>query len=367
MAQKHIFITGVTGYISGTVLHTLAVEKHPEYSYTALVRNEKGAENIRAQLPNVEIVIGDLESFNVLETESSKADIVINCANNDHTASIPYILRGLSKPFPHESPESPLQRYLIHTSGTSILLDESFGTGTASATHYNDFENPKGLVHELPDSAWHREVDKLVLFPELAPRAPNVHIAIICPPCVYGRGTGTGKIVSWQIPQLIKHFIKRGKGFTVNNGDTVWGNVHVLDLAEIYALLVERAANQDTNPKVWDGEGGYYLAATGEHHWGDTAQLVAEILNNRGLIETPELDKLTPDQVRELGAKTGPLEWGCNSRGKAIHAKKVLGWIPRYGSKHLPPDGEKWGAEIGCGLGPLELEAEVDMVLEGLC
>ncbi|KAI5789672.1 nucleoside-diphosphate-sugar epimerase [Peziza echinospora] len=367
MAPKHIFITGVTGYIAGTVLHTLAVEKHPEYSYTALVRNEKAGLKIREQIPNVEVVIGDLESFDVLEIESSKADIVINCANNDHTASIPYILRGLSTPFPDEDAGHPLHRFLIHTSGTSILLDESLGTTTTSAVHYNDYENPKGLVHDIPDSAWHREVDQLVLFPHLAPRAPNVHIAIICPPCVYGRGTGTGKIVSWQIPQLIKHFIKRGKGFTVNEGDTVWGNVHVVDLAEIYALLVDHAANQDTSPEVWDGEGGYYLAATGEHHWGDTAQLVAQILNNRGLIKTAELDRLTPEQVRELGAKTGPLEWGCNSRGRAIHAEKVLGWVPQHGSKVLPPHGDKWGAEIGLGLGPHELETEVDMVLEGLC
>lgn len=366
-----IFVTGVSGYIGGTVFETL-VSSFPNYDYAVLVRGDSSAKKIQEKYPFARIVRGDLDSLDLIQNEAAASDIVVNVANNDHTSSIPAILNGLSTPFPLDDPlsrEPVKKRYLIHTSGTSILLDKAFGRETGSAHFYNDGPNTNAeLVYELPDDAWHRDVDKLVLFNDLCPRAKNVHVAIICPPCVYGRGTGTGKVVSWQVPQMIKHFIKRGKGFTVDKGEAVWGNVHVEDLADIYARLLGLAVDEDDREEVWDVTGGYYLAASGEHHWGDTMKLVAQILYEQGKIKTAEVDQLSPDEVRALGAKTGPLEWGCNSRGRAVHASQVLGWEAVRGSLNVLAEGsESWGGNVPLGLGRNELEYEVRMVEDGLC
>lgn len=365
-----VFVTGSTGYIGGTVFDTL-VKKIPECHYTVLIRGESSAQKIQERYPQTHIIRGDLDSLDLIQKEAAASDIVLNIANNDHTSSIPAILQGLSTPFPEDDPlgrEPTKNRYLIHTSGTSILLDKAFGRGTNTAHLYHDGPGTRDeLIYGIQDDAWHRDVDKLVLLNDQCPRAKNVHVAIVCPPCVYGRGTGTGKIVSWQLPQMVKHFIKRGKGFTVDKGDAVWGNVHVEDLSNIYYLLTDLAIIEDENELVWDTTGGYYLAASGEHHWGDTMRLVAQILYEQGKIQTAEVDQLSPDEVIALGAKTGPLEWGCNSRGRAAHAREVLQWEPLRGDEQLAEGSEEWGVGVPLGVGRKELEYEVAMVQEGLC
>ena len=363
--------TGASGYIGGTILHAL-VNRLPDFEYTALVRNRAAADKIQRAYPNVAIALGDLDSLETLQKEAASADIVINAANNDHIASIPAILSGLSTPFPQDDPlkrESDKNRYLIHTSGTSILLDKAFGRGTSTGHLYNDSATThRELIFGIPDDAWHRDADKLVLLPDQCPRARNVHVAIVCPPCIYGRGTGTGKVVSWQLPQLVKHFIKRGKGFTVHEGEAVWGNVHVVDLAEIYLLLFHLAVSGSDDSSLWDTTGGYYLSASGEHHWGHTMKTVAQILYDQGKISSAEVDPLSPEDLHALGSVTGGLEWGCNSRGKAVHARNDLHWKPTHGELVTPaPASETWTQGIPLGLGMEELLEEVAMVEEGLC
>ncbi|KAH0162491.1 hypothetical protein KCU67_g5923, partial [Aureobasidium melanogenum] len=71
-----LFVTGATGYIGGDALHVI-VQAHPdEYEITALVRNtDKGAQ-VAAEYPKVKLVYGDLDSSDLLEEESKKADVV---------------------------------------------------------------------------------------------------------------------------------------------------------------------------------------------------------------------------------------------------------------------------------------------------
>lgn len=66
----------MTGYIAGDVLATL-VPKYPNFSYSALVRSTDKAEQVKAQYPNIRIVLGDLDDSALLERESAAADIVI--------------------------------------------------------------------------------------------------------------------------------------------------------------------------------------------------------------------------------------------------------------------------------------------------
>lgn len=305
-------------------------------------------------------------SLDILESEASKADIVINTADVDHTASPPALLRGLSRPLPTETPGTPPKpRFLIHTSGTSILSDASFGTSITTHT-YHDLDRVDELVHTMPDTAWHRDADKLVLFSSSAPRAENVFTAIICPSCIYGRGTGPGKIVSFQLPQLIKHFLKRGKGFTVNAGETVWGNIHILDLAKLYAALFDKALSSPTPPEpgLWNQE-GYYLGISGEHHWGHVCRMTAHSLQQKGLLKTAEVDPLTPEEIAGIeGLEVAGKIWGCNSRGVAKRAQEKLGWWGTRGTRELPVG--EWVTGRAQGIGRREVNQEVDFWEEGL-
>lgn len=83
------------------------------------------------------------------------------------------------------SKESP--GYWLHTGGTGILTytDSARGClGEWSEKQYDDWEGVEELT-SLPDQAFHRNVDKLVL--EAGTQHPNaIKTALVCPPTIYG-------------------------------------------------------------------------------------------------------------------------------------------------------------------------------------
>lgn len=67
--------TGATGYIGGDLLSVIA-KAHPDWQISALVRTDGKAQKVKEQYPNVRIVMGDLDSADLIEEEVKKADIV---------------------------------------------------------------------------------------------------------------------------------------------------------------------------------------------------------------------------------------------------------------------------------------------------
>lgn len=75
-ASPRIFVTGVSGYVGG---HTVmrVIEKHPEWTIVALVRNEEQDKIVHARWPKIETIIGDLDDKELMIKEGSKADVVL--------------------------------------------------------------------------------------------------------------------------------------------------------------------------------------------------------------------------------------------------------------------------------------------------
>lgn len=69
------FVTGGTGYIGGDVL-SVFTQAHPEWDIAVLVRNQEKGAKLKAAFPNVRLVTGELDSADVIEIESTKADVV---------------------------------------------------------------------------------------------------------------------------------------------------------------------------------------------------------------------------------------------------------------------------------------------------
>ena len=289
-----------------------------------MVRNsDKGAQVAKAY-PNARLVYGDLDSYDLIRDEAAKADIVCHFANCDHEESATAIIDGLSKRADGGKPG-----YLIHTSGTGILeIDDRLrGTyGTRDEKVYDDWDGV-GAVTSLPDQAFHRAVDKIVLAASKrgGDGAAPIRTAIVCPPTIYGPGRGPGNQTSEQIPRLVELTLRRRRGFRVGKGESVWTQVHVQDLSRLYLALVEAAAAGDGSA-TWDDE-GYYFAESGEFAWGDMAAAVAAECRKQGFIDSDEVDGLSKDQVDQI-VPYGSARWGMNSRGKAIRAGKLLGWKP---------------------------------------
>lgn len=82
-----IFVTGVTGYLGGDVVHAL-LKAHPEHEVTCLVRNREKGPKVAEAHPTVKIVYGDLEDGWLLEDEASKADMV--CSKSSQSSTLPF-------------------------------------------------------------------------------------------------------------------------------------------------------------------------------------------------------------------------------------------------------------------------------------
>lgn len=184
-----------------------------------------------------------------------------------------------------------------------------------------------GRLQTLPDEAHHRNVDKIVQAAAAADPSA-VRVAIVCPPTIYGVGSGSVSTRSVQAPDLVATTLARGTAPIVGPpGLTEWDNVHIDDLADLYVRLAE--ATQDPalqgNPEVF-GIDGYFFAGTGVHTWADLARWAADQAHKDGYLAEAKTEYVSIAQVAS-GSPTAP-SWGRNSKGVARRAARVLGWAP---------------------------------------
>ncbi|TVY60806.1 Uncharacterized protein LSUE1_G008355 [Lachnellula suecica] len=324
MAPK-ILITGVTGYIGGDAFYALQ-KAHPEYEYTALVRTSDKGALVAAAYPKTRLVYGTLEDSELVTKEAAAADIVLHTADaSDHADAAKAIAKGLALDTSSHSAYTP--GFWLHTSGTGILCWKDMETETygeaPSQPPYDDLDKVADLTG-LPDSAFHRDVDKLVL----EASSDAVKTAILCPPTIYGPGRGPGNQRSRQVYNLVKATLEKGQAPQLGKGLTEWDNVHVHDLSALFVLLAEAAvANKpELDSKLW-GKEGYFLAENGHHVWGEVSKEVGEVAFEKGYIKEKGVAAMGTEEAKE---KYGfeALSWGLNSKGFAKRARKYLGWKP---------------------------------------
>lgn len=217
--------------------------------------------------------------------------------------------------------------YLIHTSGTGILLFADVERkiyGEASPKIYDDWEGIDEVT-SLPDHAPHRNVDKIILAAGTE-KASKIKTAIVCPPTIYGQGRGPGNQRGHQVYELARCTLEQKQGVQVGAGRTYWPNIHIFDLSRVYLALVEAAANGG-GKATW-GKAGYYFTENGEHIWGEISKLVASAAHRQGFISADEVVSVSAEEADKLSGHGSAL-WGANSRCRAIRARKLLGWSPK--------------------------------------
>ncbi len=130
--------------------------------------------------------------------------------------------------------------------------------GTATFSDWNDGEyvgelNPKvwsdvdniDEIWSVRDDALHRNVDKIIQ-EAAAQHGSKLKTAIVCPPDVYGKGSGPGRIRSILLPGFYSEIKRVGATFYTGSGQNKRCWVHIDDLMTIYLKLVEAAANGGT-------------------------------------------------------------------------------------------------------------------------
>ncbi|KAI0136425.1 hypothetical protein BJ170DRAFT_10090 [Xylariales sp. AK1849] len=318
-----VFVTGTTGYIGGDAFFALN-QAHPDYDYSVLVRTQEKADKVRASYPKARTVLGGLDDSDILQEEASKADIVVHTADSsDHVGAAKAIAAGLAAGHSSSKPG-----FWLHTCGTGILVnfnESADNLGKWSEKQYNDWSGVEELT-TLPDDAFHRNVDKIVLEAGTQ-HGDAVKTAIVCPPTIYGQGRGPINQRSMQAYWLAELILKKGYAPIIGQGKARWNSVHVHDLSDAFVLLAEAATSGNLSEELW-GAKGYHLAENGEFVWADYSRAMAKKAYELGYISEEPKDQTLNKEEATKAAGLMALTWGLNSRGKAERLSKTLGWKP---------------------------------------
>ncbi|MFJ5837528.1 NAD-dependent epimerase/dehydratase family protein [Streptomyces shenzhenensis] len=289
----HVFVTGASGYIGGTVAAHLVSAGH---TVTGLTRDPAKAEAL-ARI-GVRPVVGLLDDAPVLTEQARRADAVINAADSDHLGAARTLVAALA------GSDKPL----IHTSGSSIV---GVGTeGEASAAVFDEAVLDKGSGWEPnhPVRQARVAVDRLVL----AAAERGVRSAVLCNSLIYGHGRGPARD-SVLIAALVNQARAGGVVRRVGAGRNIWSNVHLDDVADLYLLALEKTA-----------PGTFYFVENGEESLAAMTDAIAAAL---GLPGPRPWDPDSPDNLWHPEFAQHAL--GSNSRVRADRARSLLGWRPR--------------------------------------
>ncbi|OJJ44218.1 hypothetical protein ASPZODRAFT_101064 [Penicilliopsis zonata CBS 506.65] len=317
-----IFITGVSGYVGGDALYALT-NKFPSFEFVVLIRSPANAEEVRKQYPAVKVVLGSLEDTDVVERESAAADIVVHCGDaSDNVPGAHAIAAGLARTHTKENPG-----YWLHTGGTGVLIFADLDKGVfgeAGDKIYDDWDGVEELVN-LPAHAFHRNVDEIVLATQ-EKTGGAVRTALVCPPTIYGRGRGPLSQRGRQVYSLAQMTLLLNKAPIIGAGKAIWNNIHLYDLSDLWILLVEAALAGRSDEGLW-GSKAYYLTENGEHAWGTLAHQLAQAAVKLGYLDQPTAEEISIEEAKSFAGNEA-LTWGLNSRGRALRARKLLGWTP---------------------------------------
>lgn len=209
----------------------------------------------------------------------------------------------------------------IHTSGTSVLDDGAVGAYKGDKIYY---DTDPDSINKLPDSAPHRQIDLAILraSKELGDKAK---LAIMIPPEIYGFND-KHKRLTIQIPTITRFALKHGFAGHVGKGLGVESQIHVLDLARAYIVLLHYI--ERSPPSVLLGNPYFFCENGKEFSWKEVAEEVGKALHQKGLLKDPSPKEFSKGDWDELfGEFTGAVI-GLNSRSRAVRLRE-LGWEPK--------------------------------------
>jgi nucleoside-diphosphate-sugar epimerase len=282
-----VFLTGANGFIGGAVASVLIADGHV---VRGLVRDQAKANAVAAH--GIEPVIGSLDDGTLLQTEARGADAVVNAANSDHRGAVEALLAGLSgsgKPF-------------LHSSGSSIIADQAMGEPSDRIFHEDTPIEPDA------EKAGRVAIDRLVL------EASGVRSVVLCNAMIYGRAPGP-PAQSVQIPALLRQAKTSGVVRYIGRGLNRWSNVHIADVARLYALALEKAR-----------PGTFMFVESGEESLGAIASAIAAKLS-LGAAQSWS----AAEAIAFWGRGTAVFSLGSNSRVRG-KASAALGWTPTHRS-----------------------------------
>jgi nucleoside-diphosphate-sugar epimerase len=264
---KSVFIIG-PGYVGWNVLDLLLAEG---YTVSGLVRRESHAKQIEES--GALAILGDINDHDLIKKHTAKSDITFHTATADHVPSVEAVLDGL-----RQRTSEGKKSIFIHTSGTGVLDDGSWGEYKGDKIYY---DNKPDEINALPDTAAHRDVD-LAIVKATKEIGELAKIAIMIPPEIYGY-VAKHQRMTMQLPMIARFALKHGYVGHVGKGLSVESQIHVLDLSRAYLVLLD---HMETTPSMEFVENPYFFCENGsEFSWKEVAEHIGEALYEKGLIK----------------------------------------------------------------------------------
>jgi nucleoside-diphosphate-sugar epimerase len=276
-----VFVTGATGFVGSAIIQELIDAGH---QVLGLARSDAGAKSLSAA--GVEVHRGALEDLESLRTGAAKSDAVI------HTAFI--------HDFSKFKENCEIDRRAIETLGDALAgsnhpLIVTSGTGGLAPDH---------VATEDMEVIFHPALPRVSEQTGLAQVSRGVNVSVVRLPQVHD--TVKQGLVTYAIQ------VAREKGVSayIGDGHNRWPAAHVLDVAHLYRLVLEKH------------EAGSRYHAVAEE--GVSMREIAEVIG-RGL-KVP-LVSIAPE---EAAAHFG---WLAAFAGRDIPAssartREELGWNP---------------------------------------
>ena len=326
-----ILLTGATGYIGGTVLAQLLASEHPLLKgtvVTALLRDadgSRGAILTKAYGNRVAPVhFDDQDDSAHVEQIAAEHDIAINTTMGFHLTFGAAVVRGLARGKRQQDGRAPL---MIHTSGTTNVADRPL-TGTKYPDR--EFDDAKGAatyeweVKANSEEPYAQRTAELAVVD--AGLETGVKTLVIMSPTIYGIGNGQFNQRSMQIPRFTRLVLERGEAAVFGDGAGIWDNVHVMDLADLYVLIVTKYLDQD--PGLPTGREGIIFSGSRRHSWKEVAQSIADAAHAKGKIASSQVKEIPVDQIEH----PEKVELGLASTSKTVSSvAHRLGWKPKHG------------------------------------
>ncbi|MHC8333950.1 NAD-dependent epimerase/dehydratase family protein [Pseudomonas sp. LB3P25] len=192
---------------------------------------------------------------------------------------------------------------LIQTSGSSIVCDDAMG-GEPSLAIYADDQPFTPMLHCVPRI----EIDRTV---RTAGVTQGLRAFVISPSTVYGKGLGM-KVESDQLPKIVAKSKELGAGVYIGSGKTIWSNVNINDLVDLYLSALERAPSSS-----------FFFAENDESTFESIARAVSMPLGFEGKTLSWDIN----DAMSEFGG-FARVALATNARLRATNARKLLNWQP---------------------------------------
>lgn len=284
-----IFVTGASGFIGGSFAAEAVRRGH---RVRGLVRSGEKARAIEAF--GIVPVHGTLDDHDLLASEASAADAVVNAASSDDRGAIDALLGSLSQ----------TGKCLIHSSGSSIVADDA--QGEPSDAIYDEAHLPV----PTRDKAARVALDQAVL------SAAGVRSVVLCNTLVFGDALGP-PARSVQLPLLIDLAQETGSAAYIGRGLNRWSTVHIADVVELYLLALDAAP-----------AGSFAFVESGETSFAEIARTIAKAL----ALGEPVSMALDAAE-RRWGVTRARYSLASNSRVRSVETQ-ALGWVPARRSVH---------------------------------